>query len=106
MAVKTDYEKIELLMHDKDVQAWEYAVLVTSSAYALEVFGQLYRDRADCENGFDALKNHWGWGGFTTQDIEHCQSRGVGLQLVHNWCRGYCRAAQPGARMKAITSRA
>lgn len=38
------------------------AVLVTSSAYALEVFGQLYRDRADCENGFDELKNQWGRG--------------------------------------------
>ena len=46
-------EQIELLMPDKDVQAWEYAVLVTNSAYALDAFGQLYRDRADCENGFD-----------------------------------------------------
>ncbi len=43
-------------MPDKDVQAWEYAVLVTNSAYALEGFGQLYRDRADCENGFDEMK--------------------------------------------------
>ena len=23
--------------------------------------GQLYRDRADCENSFDKLKNQWGW---------------------------------------------
>lgn len=63
-------EQIELLLPDKDVQAWEYAVPVTNSAYALDAFGQLYRDRADCENGFDELKNQWGWGGFTTQDIE------------------------------------
>jgi len=54
-------EQIELLMPDKDVQAWEYAVLVTNSTYALDAFGQLYRDRADCENGFDELKNQWGW---------------------------------------------
>ena len=60
---KTDNEQIELLMLEKDVQAWKYAVLVTSSANALEVFGQLYRDRADCENGFDELKSQWGWGG-------------------------------------------
>ena len=70
-AVKTDLalsrktsteagEQIELLMPDKDVQAWEYAVLVTNSTYALEAYGQLYRDRADCENGFDELKNQWG----------------------------------------------
>jgi hypothetical protein len=35
---------------------------------------QLYRDRADAENGFDELKNQWSWGGFTTQDIERCQT--------------------------------
>lgn len=56
-------EQIELLMPDKDAQAWEYTVLVTNSGYALNAFGQLYRDRADCENGFDELKNQWGWGG-------------------------------------------
>ena len=103
---KTEDQQIELLMPDKDVQAWEYAVLVTSSGYALEVFGQLYRDRADCENGFDELKNQWGWGGFTTQDIERCQASARAVALVYNWWSWYCRAAQPGARMEAITSRA
>ena len=103
---KSEDQQLELLMPDKDVQAWEYAVLVTSSAYPLEVFGQLYRDRADCENGFDELKNQWGWGGFTTQDIERCQSSATAVALVYNWWSWYCRAAQPGARMEAITSRA
>jgi hypothetical protein len=56
-------EQIELLMPDKDLQVWEYAVLVTNSSYPLAAFGQLYRDRADCvdlgfcQNGFDELKN-------------------------------------------------
>lgn len=99
-------EQIELLMPDKDVQTWEYAVLVTNSAYPLAAFGQLYRDRADCENGFDELKNQWGWGGFTTQDIERCQSSARAVALVYNWWSWYCRAAKPGARMEAITSRA
>lgn len=54
---------MELLMPDNDVQAWEYAVLVTNSTYVLDAFGQLYRDRADCENGFDELENQWSWGG-------------------------------------------
>lgn len=31
-------EQIELLMPDKDVQAWEYAVLVTNSTYALDTY--------------------------------------------------------------------
>ena len=83
MAVKTDYEKIELLMHDKDVQAWEYAVLVISSAYALQMFGQLYRDQADCENGFDALKNQWGWGGSSRR---RTLSTARAVALVYNWC--------------------
>lgn len=99
-------EQIELLVPDKDVQAWEYAVLVTNSTYALDAFGQLYRDRADCENGFDELKNQWGWGGFTTQDIERCQTSARGVALVYNWWSWYCRAAKPGARMEAITPRA
>ena len=81
-------------------------MLVTSSAYPLEVFGQLYRDRADCENGFDELKNQWGWGGFTTQDIERCQASARAVALVYNWWFWYCKAAQPEARVKAITSRA
>jgi len=33
---------------------------------------QSYRDRADAENGFDELKNQWGWGGYTTRDIARC----------------------------------
>ena len=39
------------------VKRWDYAVLVTNSNYELRAIGQLYRDRADCENGFDELKN-------------------------------------------------
>ena len=48
--------------------------------------GQLYRDRGDCENAFDELKNQWGWGGFTTHDLEALPTargqRCVDLQLV------------------------
>ena len=56
---------------DADI-LWEYTVLVTDVAYPLESIGQLYRDRCDCENGFDELKNQWGLSGFTTQDINRC----------------------------------
>ena len=47
-------------------EAWEYAVLVTSLEAEVVTIGQLYRDRGDCENSFDKLKNPWGWGGLTT----------------------------------------
>src|ERR1019366_4876390 len=96
----------EGVVPDQDVELWEYAVLVTNSSYALESMAQLYRDRADAENGFDELKNQWGWGGFTTQDIERCQSSARVVALIYNWWSWYCRAAKPEARMEAITSRA
>ena len=98
--------QMELLLPDQDVEVWEYAVLVTSSGYPLESMAQLYRDRADAENGFDELKNQWGWGGFTTQDIERCQTSARAVALIYNWWSWYCRAAKPEARMEAITSRA
>jgi hypothetical protein len=47
--------------------------------------GQLYRDRADCENAFDELKNHWGWGGFTTQDLKRCRLLAASVALIYNW---------------------
>jgi hypothetical protein len=99
-------DQMELLLPDQDVELWEYAVLVTNSGYALESMAQLYRNRADAENSFDELKNQWGWGGFTTQDIERCQTSARAVALVYNWWSWYCRAAKPEARMEAITSRA
>jgi len=84
---------------------WEYTVLVTDVGYPLEAVAQLYRDRADCENGFDELKNQWGLGGFTTQDLARCQTTARAGALVYNWWSWYCRAAHPGARLEAVTSR-
>lgn len=49
---------------------------------------QLYRDRADAENGFDELKNQWGWGGNTTRDIARCQLTARMVALVYNWWSG------------------
>ena len=54
------------------VKPWDYAVLLINSNYELKAIGQLYRDRTDCENGFDELKDRWGSGGYTTQDLERC----------------------------------
>jgi hypothetical protein len=84
---------------------WEYAVLVTDVDYPIEAIAQLYRDRADAENGFDELKNQWGLGGFTTQDMARCQTTARACALVYNWWSWYCRAAHPAARMEAVTSR-
>jgi hypothetical protein len=84
---------------------WEYSVWVTNTEYALEAIGQLYRDRADCENGFDELKNQWGWGGYTTCDLERCNRSARAVALIYNWWSWYVRLAHPKARLEAITRR-
>jgi hypothetical protein len=84
---------------------WEYTVLVTDTTFPLESIAQIYRDRADCENGFDETKNQWGLSGFTTQDLNRCQTTARACALVYNWWSWYCRAAHPGARLEAVTSR-
>jgi len=86
-------------------EVWEYAVLVTSLASEILSIGQLYRDRADCENGFDELKNHWGWGGFTTHDLKRCRLMAAAVALVFNWWNLFVRLADPTHHREAITSR-
>ncbi|HEV2041659.1 MAG TPA: IS1380 family transposase [Casimicrobiaceae bacterium] len=96
------------LPHDEvqdNAQVWEYTVLVTNAEYDIAAIGQLYRDRCDCENGFDELKNQWGWGGFTTQDMHRSQITARAVALVYNWWSWYVRAANPQARREALTSR-
>ena len=69
------------------------------------MIGQLYRDRADCENAFDELKNHWGWGGFTTRDLPRCRLMARIVGLAYNWWNIYVRLVNPDRHMEAITSR-
>ena len=90
-----------------DVQEgeYEYSVLVTSLDDEILSLGQLYRDRADCENAFDELKNQWGWGGFTTHDLARCQIAARLVALVYNWWNLFTRLAKPDEHLEAITSR-
>jgi general secretion pathway protein K len=67
--------------------------------------GQLYRDRGDCENSFDELMNHWGWGGFTTHDLTRCRIMARIVALIFNWWNLFVRLADPDHHREAITSR-
>jgi hypothetical protein len=100
-----EQQGLHFIDHADVVKLWEYAVLVTNTDYTLEALGQLYRDRADCENGFDELKNQWGWGGYTTQDMERCNLSARAVALIYNWWSWYVRLAHPKTRLEAITSR-
>jgi hypothetical protein len=86
-------------------EVWEYAALVTSLDSEILTLGQLYRDRADCENAFDELKNHWGWGGFTTQDLKRCRVLAANVALSYNWWSLFVRLADPDHHREVITSR-
>ena len=86
-------------------ETWEHAALVTSLDDEIVSLGQLYRDRADCENAFDELKNQWGWGGFTTQDLARCRLAARIVALVYDWWNLFTRLAEPDKHLEAITSR-
>ena len=60
---------------------------------------------ADSENNFDELKNQWGWGGFTTQDLARCQLMARMVALVYNWWTLFVRLVQPHKHFEAISSR-
>jgi len=97
--------ELHFIDENEPIKSWEYAVLVSSAAYGLTQIGQLYRDRADCENGFDEIKNQWGWGGYSTQDIERCALSARAVALIYNWWSWYVRLANPKSRLEAKTSR-
>jgi hypothetical protein len=97
--------QLKLWLKDEATQAYEYAVLVTNTTYDLQAIAQLYRDRADCENGFDELKNQWGWGGYTTQDLARCRLAAGMVALIYNWWNLFVRLADPDHHREAITSR-
>jgi len=108
--VAVEYEKNgqqEMVFIDgpEDIKAYEYSVLVTDLEDDLVSLFYHYRDRADCENNFDEMKNQWGWGGYATQDIKSCQFMSRMIALVYNWWNLFVRLAIPEKHHEAITSR-
>jgi hypothetical protein len=90
---------------ENGIKKYEYQVLVTSLPDELLAVAQHYRDRGDCENCFDELKNQWGWGGFTTKDLQRCRIISRLVALVYNWWSLYARLLNPDKHHEATTSR-
>jgi hypothetical protein len=106
--LKSDQELVlELTFIDgpENMKAYEYSVLVTNLDDDVVAIVQHYRDRADCENNFDELKNQWGWGGYTTQDVSPCRLMARIIALIYNWWSLFVRLAEPHMHKEAITSR-
>jgi len=89
----------------EDMRLYEYSVLVTDLSDEPIALMQHYRDRADCENVFDEIKNQWGWGGFVTQKQQTSQIMARMVALVYNWWNLFSRLAIPEKHHEAITSR-
>lgn len=89
----------------EEFKLYEYSVLVTDLTKEVISIVQLYRDRADCENNFDELKNHWGWGGFTTRKLQSTQVMARLVALIYNWWSLFVRLVHPDSHLEAITSR-
>jgi hypothetical protein len=100
-----DQARFDFIESEVPTKRYEYAVLVTSTRYEILTLAQLYRNRADAENNFDELKNQWGWGGFTTQDLARCRLMARMVALAYNWWTLFVRLAQPHKHFEAISSR-
>jgi hypothetical protein len=87
---------------------YEYCVLVTSlgaSDLSGAAAARLYRERCDCENVFDELKNQWGWSGYVTQKLLPSALAARLIALVYNWWNVYTRLANPDKHLESIRSR-
>ena len=76
MALDDQHERqqgLGFLKDPEDIRVFEYAALVTSLPDETISVVCHYRDRADCENNFDEIKNQWGWGGFVTRKVKPCR---------------------------------
>ena len=84
---------------------WEHIVLVTNLDWEPRSLADCYRQRADCENAFDELKNQWGWGGFVTRDLFRSRVAARTVALIYNWWTAFVRCAEPTRAREAVTSR-
>lgn len=69
----TTEAEFDFVEHLKSGPNDEYVVRVSNDTLPLVALAQLYRDRADCENVFDEIKNQWGWAGFVTRELKRCR---------------------------------
>ena len=107
VADKSDPQQLRLSFAEVSdgVSVYAYPVPLTSLPGEIRSVAQHYRDRADCENSFDELKNNWGRGGFTTRDLKRCRFMARMTALVYKWWSLFVRLADPNQQTEAITSR-
>lgn len=102
---KKKQKEIAFIEDPENIKLFEYSVLVTSLDDGVVSIIDHYRDRADCENNFDEIKNQWGWGGYTTKDLKRCRFISRMVALAYNWWTLFVRLSNPDSHKESITSR-
>jgi len=87
---------------------YEYDAYVTDlgieEANAWQVV-ELYRGRADVENVFDELKNHWGFKGFCSKDRVATEMAARLMLLTYNYWNLFLRLMEPSRHVEAFQGR-
>ncbi len=66
---------------------------------------RLYRERGDCENIFDEMKNQWGWNGLTAHSLgQTALFAGLAVIAANLW-NIFTRLGEDGSHREAATSR-
>lgn len=85
---------------------YEWYALVTDLDMDARDVLPLYRERGDCENVFDEMKNQWGWGGFTARSLaQTALFAGLSVIAANLW-NVFTRLCDDGTHHEAATSRA
>ena len=65
----------------------------------------LYRERGDCENIFDEMKNQWGWKGFTAHSLKQTALFAGLAVIAANLWNIFARLGEDGSHREATTPR-
>lgn len=84
---------------------YEWYTLVTDLEIPASDIASLYRQRGDCENIYDEMKNQWGWSGFNSHKLGCTTILAALVALVSNWWNVFCRLGEDGSHREATTAR-
>ena len=91
---------------DEDyADGYEWYALVTDLDMDARDVLPLYRERGDCENVFDEMKNQWGWSGFTAHSLKQTALFAGMAVIAANLWNVFTRLGDDGTHREAVTSR-
>lgn len=91
---------------DEDyADGYEWYALVTDLDMDARDVLPLYRERGDCENIFDEMKNQWGWSGFTAHSLKQTALFAGMSVIAANLWNVFTRLGDDGMHHEAATSR-